>query len=75
MTECEKEDFHRIWKMGETWYRNGKDAALFDAAHEMYQALEAICNDCDGSCVMNDYAKNCRGCTIPNLLKKARGDV
>lgn len=24
MTECEKENFHRIWKMGEMWYRNGK---------------------------------------------------
>lgn len=26
MNECEKENFHQIWKMGEMWYRNGKKA-------------------------------------------------
>lgn len=54
--------------------RRKPNANLLNAAPEMYYALEAICNDCAGSCVMNDYNKNCRGCTIPNLLKKARGE-
>lgn len=72
MTECERENFHRIWKMGELWYQNGK----------MYEALEQIANmqpgeyydemcdgyeDCDTCREMIDIARD--------VLMKMRGEI
>ena len=81
MTECEKENFHRIGKMGETWYRNGNEAAIRSATSVMYDALEQIANmepgeaydemcdiytDCDTCHEMIDIAKE--------ALNKVRGE-
>ena len=70
MTECEKENFHQIWKMGEMWYQYGK----------MYEALKQIASMEPGESYdeMCDIYEDCGTCyeminIAKEALKKVRG--